>query len=80
MIRLSVPRRMVLDLLYFARGIPTVPVQKHMALGPLMAARAACKERPRWTASAGDVLVVPEVAPAVAARPREPVELDRRHR
>jgi hypothetical protein len=50
MIRLSVPRRMVLDLLYFARGIPTVPVQKRMALGPLMVARAACKERPRWTA------------------------------
>ena len=50
MIRLSVPRRMVLDLLYFARGIPTVPVQKRMSLGPLMAARAACKERPRWTA------------------------------
>lgn len=50
MIRLSVPRRMVLDLLYFARGIPTVPVQKRMMLGPLAAARAACKERPRWTA------------------------------
>ena len=50
MIPLSVPRRMVIDLLYFARGIPTVPVQKRMALGPLMAARAACKERPRWTA------------------------------
>jgi hypothetical protein len=50
MIPLSVPRRMVIDLLYFARAIPTVPVQKRMALGPLMAARAACKERPRWTA------------------------------
>ena len=50
MIPLSVPRRMVIDLLYFARGIPTVPVQKRMALGPLIAARAACKERPRWTA------------------------------
>jgi hypothetical protein len=41
---------MVIDLLYFARGIPTVPVQKRMALGPLVAARAACRERPRWTA------------------------------
>jgi hypothetical protein len=50
MIPLSVPRRMVIDLLYFARAIPTVPVQKRMVLGPLMAARAACKERPRWTA------------------------------
>jgi hypothetical protein len=50
MIPLSVPRRMVIDLLYFARGIPTVPVQKRMALGALVAARADCRERPRWTA------------------------------
>jgi pyruvate/2-oxoglutarate dehydrogenase complex dihydrolipoamide acyltransferase (E2) component len=50
MIRLSVPRRMVIDLLHFAKGIPTVPVQKRMSLGALIAARAACKERPRWTA------------------------------
>jgi hypothetical protein len=49
-IRLSVQRRMVIDLLYFARGVPTVPVQKRMSLGPLVAARAACRERPRWTA------------------------------
>jgi len=49
MVRLSVPRRMVGDLLYFAGGIPTVPVQKRMALGPLTTARAACRERPRWT-------------------------------
>ena len=50
MIRLSVPRRVVIDLLYFAKGIPTVPVQKRMSLGALIAARAACKDRPRWTA------------------------------
>jgi len=50
MIRLSVPRRMVLDLLYFSLSIPTVPVQKRMDLGSLVAARAACAERPRWTA------------------------------
>jgi hypothetical protein len=49
-IPLSVPRRMVIDLLYFARGIPTVPVQKRMSLGALVAGRAACRERPRWTA------------------------------
>jgi hypothetical protein len=50
MIRLSIPRRIVIDLLYFARGIPTVPVQRRMNLGGLVAARAACAERPRWTA------------------------------
>jgi hypothetical protein len=49
MIRLSIPRRMVGDLLYFAGGIPTVPVQKRMSLGPLAAARTASHERPRWT-------------------------------
>lgn len=50
MIPLSVPRRIVIDLLYFARGVPTVPVQKRMALGPLVAARASCRRHPRWTA------------------------------
>ncbi len=49
-IRLSVPRLMVIDLLYFASGIPTVPVQKRMSLADLVSARAACRQRPRWTA------------------------------
>lgn len=47
---LSVPRRLVIDLLYFAAAIPTVPVQRRMSLAPLVAARAACQQRPRWTA------------------------------
>ena len=50
MIPLSVPRRMVIDLLHFARQIPTIPVQKRMSLAPLIAARSACREKPRWTA------------------------------
>ena len=49
LIRLSVQRRAVIDLLYFARKVPTVPVQKRMSLAPLIAARAACRDRPRWT-------------------------------
>jgi len=49
-IRLSLARRMVNDLLHFATAVPTVPVQKRMALGPVVAARAACRDRPRWTA------------------------------
>jgi hypothetical protein len=49
-IPLSVPRRMVIDLLYFAKGIPSLPVQRRMSIGPVVAARAACRERPRWTA------------------------------
>jgi hypothetical protein len=37
---LSLPRRLIGDLLHFARRIPTVPVQRHMDLGPLAQARA----------------------------------------
>jgi hypothetical protein len=47
-IPLSVQRRMVIDLLFFARSIPTVPVQRRVSLGGLVAARAMCKTRPRW--------------------------------
>jgi hypothetical protein len=49
-IRLSIQRRMVIDFLHFARAVPTVPVQKHLSIADLVAARAACRDRPRWTA------------------------------
>jgi hypothetical protein len=49
-IGLSVQRRMVIDFLHFARSVPTVPVQKRMSIAALAAARAACRDRPRWTA------------------------------
>ena len=49
-IRLSIQRRMVIDFLYFARAVPTVPVQKQLSIADLVAARAACRDRPRWTA------------------------------
>lgn len=47
---LSLTRRLVGDVLHFARQIPSVPVQRRMDLGPLVAARAACTERPSWVA------------------------------
>src|SRR6476659_6173647 len=50
MIPLSVPRRMVVDLLHFGAAIPSVPVQRRMSLAPIVRARAACRDRPRWTA------------------------------
>jgi hypothetical protein len=50
MIPLSVPRRMVVDLLHFGAAIPSVPVQRRMSLAPLVRARAAGRNRPRWTA------------------------------
>jgi hypothetical protein len=49
-IRLSKPRRMVIDLLYFAKALPTVPVQRRMDLASVVAARSACRNRPQWTA------------------------------
>ena len=49
-IPLSLPRRTVIDLLHFASAIPTVPVQRLMSLQSVVSARAACSDRPRWTA------------------------------
>ena len=49
-IPLSLPRRTVVDLLHFAASIPSVPVQRLMSLQPVVSARAACDDRPRWTA------------------------------
>lgn len=47
---MSLPRTFINDLLHAARGVPTVPVQRRMHLGPLLDARAALAERPGWTA------------------------------
>jgi hypothetical protein len=41
---------MVLDLLYFAKRIPTVPVQRRMSLAPLQTARAECRQKVSWVA------------------------------
>jgi hypothetical protein len=47
---LSIPRRLVGDLLHFARQVPSVPVQRRMALRPVVEARRNCLERPSWVA------------------------------
>ena len=49
-IRLSLPRRMIIDLLHFAAAVPTVPVQRRMSLAPLVAARAKARQRAPWSA------------------------------
>src|SRR5262245_42531108 len=49
-IRLSAPRRFVCDLLEAAASVPTIPVQRRIALGALRAARAAHLSRPPWAA------------------------------
>lgn len=49
-IRLSRARKLVIDFLHFAAGVPTVPVQRRMGLQPVIEARAALADRPAWTA------------------------------
>jgi hypothetical protein len=49
-IPLSRPRRFLGDLLYFADQIPSVPVQRRMALAEVAAARDAVPDRPCWPA------------------------------
>jgi hypothetical protein len=52
-IALSVPRRVMCDLLAFARAIPTVPVQRVMSVGRLAALRARLgpsPDAPGWCA------------------------------
>jgi hypothetical protein len=49
-IPLSRARRMIVDLMHFASGVPTVPVQRRMNLSDVIAARDACRVRPSWTA------------------------------
>jgi hypothetical protein len=47
---LSLPRRLVGDLMRFSMGVPRVTVQRRMNLTPLVDARKALRERPSWTA------------------------------
>jgi hypothetical protein len=49
-VRLSLPRRTIVDLLHFAAAVPSVPVQKRMRLKAVASARAVCRNRPRWAA------------------------------
>lgn len=47
---LSGPRRVICDLLHFARQVPTIPVQRWMNLAPLQEARARTDPRISWCA------------------------------
>lgn len=49
-IKLSVPRRLVGDLMRFSIGVPRVTVQRRMNLAPLVKARKEQQPRPSWTA------------------------------
>jgi hypothetical protein len=47
---LTAARRLMDDLLHFARKVPSIPVQKRMDLTPLAAARRSASPRPSWVA------------------------------
>jgi hypothetical protein len=47
---LSLPRRFVCDLLHFARKVPSIPMQRRMQLGELLAARRTVTPRVSWCA------------------------------
>jgi hypothetical protein len=49
-IRLSKSRRIIIDLLHFARAVPSLPVQRRMRLAAVVDARRACTTRPQWSA------------------------------
>lgn len=72
---LSRPRRLICDLLHFASGVPTVPVQRRMNLAPVIAARGLLVERPPWTAIFAKALALvaaemPELRRAYCKFPR----------
>jgi len=45
---MSIPRRVICDLLYFARQNPSIPVQRSMNLAPLVRARQEASVRIGW--------------------------------
>src|SRR3954451_52824 len=48
--KLSVPRRLVADLMHASRGVPFVSLRRTLEIGPLIEARAASVGRPGWAA------------------------------
>src|SRR5262249_50911825 len=49
-IPLSLPRRLIGDLLHFAQKVPSVPVQRRLLLDRVRLARERAADRPRWCA------------------------------
>jgi hypothetical protein len=47
---LSVPRRLITDLLHFASRVPSIPLSRMMDVSALLAARKAHPDRPSWSA------------------------------
>jgi hypothetical protein len=74
-VALSAPRRLIGDLLHFARQVPSIPVQRRMNVAALAAARAQGPRRVSWCAIftkayARTAALVPELRRAYLAFPR----------
>ncbi len=61
---LSGPRRFIIDLVHFARKVPSIPVARTMNVGALMGPRKAHPLRPSWA-----VLFMKAYARVAAANP-----------
>ena len=48
--KVSVPRRLIIDLMHASRGVPFVGLRRRLAIRPLADARAASCEPPGWAA------------------------------
>ncbi|MBX6315555.1 MAG: hypothetical protein IRY99_21975 [Isosphaeraceae bacterium] len=48
-LRLTAPRRFIMDLVHFARRVPSVPVSRVMDVSPLLGPRLAHPRRPSWS-------------------------------
>ena len=46
--QLTAPRRLIVDLLHFAKRVPSLPVERTMHLGPLFVERQGLANRPGW--------------------------------
>ena len=49
-VKLSIPRRIVTDFMYFAAGMPWIVAQRRLTLRGVIEAREAHRDRPTWTA------------------------------
>jgi len=48
--RISLPRKLIIDFLYFSRSVPLVSVDKRVCLAAIAEARARHPQRPPWSA------------------------------
>ena len=48
--QISLPRRLILDLMHASMGVPFVSLRRRISIAPAVEARAGCAQRPGWAA------------------------------